>query len=114
MISFKNNQNKTNQLTIKNYDMNHFGNGWGLFVDIEKQKINLPNNQEVLRQRYNIQIYTYHESYDESFDDIENSLEFDTDIHDSKKKNQCVPLIIKASTTTTIILILTYIILVVL
>ena len=35
MISFKNNQN--NQNTIKKYDMNmnHFGNDWGLFVEID-------------------------------------------------------------------------------
>jgi hypothetical protein len=103
MISFKN-----NKLTIKNYDMIHFGNDWGLFVDIEKQKINFPNNHEVLRQKYNIQVY----NYGESCDDIESSFEFDRDIEDSK--DLCIPLIIKASTTTTIVLVLTYIILVVL
>jgi len=111
MISFKNNLN--NRQTIKNYDMNmnHFGNDWGLFVDIEKQKINLPNNHEVLRQRYSIQIY----NYDESCDDIEDSFEFNIDFEDLKtNQNQCMPLIIKASTTTTIVLILTYVILVVL
>jgi len=105
MISFKNNQN--NQQTIKNYDMNmnHFGNDWGLFVDIEKEKINLPNNHELLRERYSIQIY----NYGEIFDDKEDLNDFKTD------QNHCIiPLIIKASTTTTIILILTYIILVVL
>jgi hypothetical protein len=109
MISFKNNEQ-----TIKKYDMNmnHFGNDWGLFVDIETQKINLPNNHEVLRQEYNIQIY----NYGEICDDTKNSFEFvDIDLDEFKtNQNQCMPLIIKASTTTTIILILTYIILVVL
>ena len=110
MISFKNNQQ-----TVKNYNMhNHFGNGWGLFVDIEKQKINLPDNDKVLRQRYNIQIY----NCDENFDETELSKEIYIDIEDFKtnqnNKNQCMHLIIKASTTTTIVLILTYIILVVL
>lgn len=113
MISFKNNQN--NRQTTKNYDMNmnmnHFGNDWGLFVDIEKQKINLPNNHEVLRERYSIQIY----NYGEICHDIENSFEPDMDFDDLKTdQNQCMPLVIKASTTTTIVLILTYVILVVL
>ena len=111
MISFKNNLN--NRQTIKNYDMNmnHFGNDWGLFVDIEKEKINLPNNHELLQERHSIQIY----NYGEIFDDKEDLKEIYIDLNDFKTdQNHCIPLIIKASTTTTIILILTYIILVVL
>jgi len=114
MISFKNNLN--NQQTTKNYDMNmnHFGNDWGLFVDIEKEKINLPNNHEVLREKYNIQIYNYDESCNYIDDLKEIYIEFEDFKTDQNHKNQCMALIIKASTTTTIVLILTYVILVVL
>jgi hypothetical protein len=111
MISFKNNLN--NQQTTQNYDMNtnHFGNDWGLFVDIEKEKINLPNNHEVLREKYSIQFY----NYDVTCDDIEDLKEIYIDFDDFKTNpNHCIPLLIKASTTTTILLILTYIILVIL
>ena len=95
------NKNKGKQVKIKNYDMNHFGNNWGLFVDIENQKINLPNNHEILRERYNIQFYNYcDESIDETIDDIDEKLE----------NKSCINLVIKATTTTSIILIITFIV----
>ena len=54
MISFKNNLN--NRQTIKNYDMNmnHFGNDWGLFVDIEKEKRILNLIEEIDKKEYSI------------------------------------------------------------
>ena len=35
-------------------DQNHFGNGWGLYVDIENVKPNLPKNHEFNSKKYNI------------------------------------------------------------
>jgi hypothetical protein len=38
-----------------NNEHNHFGNGWGLYVDIEKIKYNFPANHEILRKKYDLQ-----------------------------------------------------------
>ena len=36
-----------------NYETNHFGNDWGLYVDIEKLNPILPNNDDMFK-KYNI------------------------------------------------------------
>ena len=61
MFLSKNNDNKFNIIYSEN---NYFGNDWGLFVDIEKIKSNLPNNHEIIRKKYNINFYNK-DCYDE-------------------------------------------------
>jgi hypothetical protein len=46
-------QNKYN-LKITSNEYNNFGNGWGLYVDIEKIKYNFPPNHEILRKKYDL------------------------------------------------------------
>lgn len=47
-----------NKYNIKSdYETSHFGNGWGLYVDIEKLKYNFPANHEILRKKYDLQCY---------------------------------------------------------
>ena len=100
------NKNKGKQLKIKNYNMNHFGNDWGLFVDIENQKINFPNNHEILSEKYNIQFCNY-------YNEIEK-----IDIHENNENNEnnkkYINQIIKVTTTTSIIFMITFIVIFVL
>jgi hypothetical protein len=49
-----------------NYETNHFGNDWGLYVDIEKLNPILPNNDDMFK-KYNIkphEKFSYYSSND--------------------------------------------------
>lgn len=46
-----------NKYLKTNNETNYFGNGWGLYVDIEKLKYNFPANHEILLKKYDFQYY---------------------------------------------------------
>jgi hypothetical protein len=46
-------QNKYNMVNVTN-EVNHFGNDWGFYIDMEKIKTNFPPNHEILRKKYNL------------------------------------------------------------
>ena len=62
-----------------NYETNHFGNDWGLYVDIEKLNPILPNNDNMFKKYnilpekfsyYNFITYNYNMDSNESIDSI--------------------------------------------
>lgn len=92
-----------------NYSLqNDFGNGWGLYIDIEKIKTNFPSNHEILRKKYN----------NNSFEGCNNYLIKNTIDKPTENKNTCLikilNFIIKFVATFVMISILTYVIIFVL
>jgi hypothetical protein len=87
---------------------NDFGNGWGLYIDIEKIKTNFPFNHEILRKKYN----------NDSFERCNNYLIKNTIHKPTENKNTClikiINFIISFVPTFVMICILTYVIIFVL
>ena len=56
---FQYNKIQMNNINAVNYDTNHFGNDWGLFVDLENLgNSNKLDNYELMKKKYNINIIT--------------------------------------------------------
>jgi hypothetical protein len=85
-----------------NYETNHFGNDWGLYVDIENLNPILPNNNDMFK-KYNIKP---HEKFSYSFissnDDIDSNNSIDSltkDINLDNNKILINKLIVNISST---------------
>jgi predicted S18 family serine protease len=116
-----------------NYDIesNAFAKDWGFYVDIESVRPNYPNNQDIIRDKYNVKNfkkfknseqyykeicdeYEYHsKNYDESYSIDLNDVDIDL------KKESCIGekiinMVARITSTTLITASLTYLILFVL
>jgi hypothetical protein len=43
-------------------------NGWGFYIDTESLKSSFPNNEYLLRQKYNVKIYDNYYDIDEEYE----------------------------------------------
>ena len=105
-----------------NNEHNHFGNGWGLYVDIEKIKTNFPPNHEIIRKKYSLSYNNYcNENCNENYNDyccvtiinidtpIENKISMTKQI-----KNYISRFLIRIFPTLVMVSLLTYVIIFVL
>lgn len=83
---------------------NHFGNGWGLYVDIENLKPNLPKNHELIRKKYNIPNLS--ENLNERFD----KFYYDAILHEEidNETTNISNFILKIGSNAIIIMLITY------
>jgi hypothetical protein len=56
-----------------------FGNGWGLYIDIENFKSTLPKNYDIIRKKLNTQTF-----YDETIDEVVDEYEYYINLKDIK------------------------------
>jgi len=55
--------------SIQIYEPEHFGNGWGFYLDIENPYIPSSNNQDFVKEKYNNACY--YNSYEKIDEDLE-------------------------------------------
>lgn len=116
--------------TLNNFAMKHIADDWGFYVDLESIKT-FPNNEDKIRQKYNVKRYSIYDAYnkhcnniceeynyhiqnnkndddysidvDLSIDNIRNTLE-------ENNASNVTSFIVRASSTTIITAFLTYVV----
>jgi hypothetical protein len=51
------------------YKPNHLVDDWGFYIDLESIQ-NMPNNEEKIRQKYNVKKYSIYDKYNEYCNDV--------------------------------------------